>query len=107
MTEGVKITKRAVDALKVTGTCYVAWDTDVPGFGVRVGPTGSKTHVLKYRVGGGRGGRMRWGVIGTHGDLSIDSTTVRAHRSAHGGKGGRKFRPSGARVVGQPPKSMR
>ena len=39
-------------------------------------------------------------------DLSIDSTAVRAHRSAHGGKGGRKFRPSGARVAGRPPKSM-
>jgi N6-L-threonylcarbamoyladenine synthase len=34
-------------------------------------------------------------------------TAVRAHRSAHGGKGGRKFRPSGARVAVQPPKSMR
>ena len=32
-------------------------------------------------------------------ELSIDSTAVRAHRSAHGGKGGRKLRPSGARVV--------
>ena len=32
-------------------------------------------------------------------DLSIDSTAVRAHRSAHGGKGGRKFRQSGARVA--------
>ena len=39
-------------------------------------------------------------------DLSIDSTAVRAHRSAHGGTGGRKFRPSGARVAVQPPKSM-
>ena len=38
-------------------------------------------------------------------ELSIDSTAVRAHRSAHGGKGGRKFRPSGARVAGRPPKS--
>ena len=37
-------------------------------------------------------------------DLSIDSTAVRAHRSAHGGKGGRKFRPSGARVVVRPQK---
>lgn len=40
------------------------------------------------------------------GDLSIDSTAVRAHRSAHGGKGGRKLRPSGARVAVQPPKSI-
>jgi transposase len=40
-------------------------------------------------------------------DLGIDSTAVRAHRSAHGGKGGRKFRPSGARVLVRPPESMR
>ena len=53
-------------------------------------------------------------------DLSIDSTAVRAHRSAHGGvegirnrpvdgfprKRGRRFRPSGARVVVRPQKSM-
>ena len=39
-------------------------------------------------------------------DLSIDSTAVRAHRSAHGGKGGRKFGPSGARLAVRPPKSM-
>lgn len=38
-------------------------------------------------------------------ELSIDSTAVRAHRSAHGGKGGRRFRPSGARVVARPPRS--
>lgn len=39
-------------------------------------------------------------------ELSIDSTAVRAHRSAHGGKGGRRLRPSGARVADRPPKSM-
>lgn len=38
-------------------------------------------------------------------DLSIDSTAVRAHRCAHGGKGGRKFTVSGARVAVRPPKS--
>ena len=32
-------------------------------------------------------------------ELSIDSTAVRAHRCAHGGKGGRKFSQSGARVA--------
>ena len=39
-------------------------------------------------------------------DLSIDSSAVRAHRSAHGGKGGRRLRPSGARVAVRPRKSM-
>jgi transposase len=38
---------------------------------------------------------------------AIDSTYVRAHRSAHGGKGGRKRRPSAPRAVARPPRSMR
>ena len=36
---------------------------------------------------------------------AIDSTYVKAHRSAHGGKGGRKIRRSGRRGVAKPPKS--
>ncbi len=39
-------------------------------------------------------------------ELSIDSTAVRARRSAHGGEGGRRLRPSGARVAGRRRKSM-
>lgn len=39
-------------------------------------------------------------------ELSIDSTAVRAHRSAHGGQGGRRLRPSGARAAAPPRKSM-
>jgi transposase len=37
---------------------------------------------------------------------SIDSSYVKAHRSAHGGKGGRKIRRSGPRVVAKLRKSM-
>src|ERR1700746_4070334 len=37
----------------------------------------------------------------------VDSTIVRAHVSAAGAKGGRKARPSAARVAGFPPKSTR
>jgi transposase len=37
--------------------------------------------------------------------LSIDSTAIKAHRSASGLKGGRKLRPSGARVAVGRPKS--
>ncbi len=39
-------------------------------------------------------------------DLSIDSTAIKAHRSASGLKGGRKRRPSGDRVVVGRPRSM-
>lgn len=37
---------------------------------------------------------------------SIDSSYVKAHRSAHGGKGGRRRRPSDPRAAGRPPRSM-
>jgi transposase len=37
----------------------------------------------------------------------VDSTTSKAHRSAAGGKGGRLFKPSGARVAGARPRYTR
>lgn len=36
---------------------------------------------------------------------SLDSTYVRAHRSAHGGKGGPRRRPSALHAVARPPRS--
>ena len=39
--------------------------------------------------------------------LLIDSTAVRAHRSASGGKGGNKIKPSAVRVAGARRKSTR
>ncbi len=36
---------------------------------------------------------------------SIDSTYVKAHRSAHGGKGGRKIRRSASRAAARQPRS--
>ena len=38
---------------------------------------------------------------------SIDSSYVKAHRSAHGGKGGRRRRQSDPRGAARPPRSMR
>lgn len=72
MAQRIKIAKRVVDSLAPTGARYVAWDTEVPGFGVRVAPGGAKTYVLRYRVGGGRGGRERWATIGKHGAITPD-----------------------------------
>lgn len=47
------------------------------------------------------------GSSGITATVSIDSSTINAHRSAGGGKGGRSNRPSGARAVGERPKSTR
>ena len=41
------------------------------------------------------------------GTASIDSSHIKAHRSAAGGKGGRSTKPSAARVAGAQPRSTR
>ena len=44
-----KISKRMVDALSARGKPGVYWDRDLPGFGVRLYPTGRKTYVVQSR----------------------------------------------------------
>ena len=51
---GRRITKRVVDGLRANGRDYIIWDGELPGFGVRVRPSGSKTYVVQYRAGQGR-----------------------------------------------------
>lgn len=82
MAGDVKITKKTVDALKPEADRFMSWDTEIPGFGVRVYPTGRKVYVLKYRVGGGRSGRIRWGTLGIHGSLTPDQAREMARRWA-------------------------
>ena len=64
-----KITKRAVDALRpaADGREAVIWDTQVKGFGVRTQRGGSKSYIVHYRVGTGRGAPLRKLTIGKHG----------------------------------------
>ncbi len=56
----IKITKRTVEALKVATKDYIAFDTDLPGFGVRVMPSGRRFFLVQYR----RHGRTRRVMIG-------------------------------------------
>ena len=58
-----KLTKRTTEALAPREIDYIAWDQDVPGFGVRVMPSGRKSFVLQYRAGR-RSRRMVLGYIG-------------------------------------------
>jgi integrase len=46
-----KLTKRTIEALAPREIDYIAWDNDVPGFGVQVMPSGRKSFVLQYRAG--------------------------------------------------------
>ena len=49
-----KLTERSVADLKATGTDYKAFDTQLPGFHVRVLPSGVKSYALFYRNADGK-----------------------------------------------------
>ena len=74
-----RLTKRTVDALSVTGKEYFMWDGEIPGFGVRVLPSGRKSYVVQYKVGG-RGGDTRRKSLGLHGVLTAEEARLEAKR---------------------------
>src|ERR1039458_8447614 len=64
----ITITKRTVEALKVAAKDYIAFDTDLPGFGVRVMPSGKRFFLVQYR----RHGRTRRVMIGQFGIVTAE-----------------------------------
>lgn len=46
-----KLTKRQIEALEAGEKDYFVWDRELPGFGIRVFPTGRKQFVVQYRYG--------------------------------------------------------
>ena len=68
------ISKRTVDLLSVEGKDAVFWDHDLPGFGIRVYPTGRKVYVVQSR---GPGGPKRV-TLGRHGELAADQARRKA-----------------------------
>ena len=75
----VTLTKRTIEALMPQARPWIAWDTDVTGFGVKVHPTGTKSFVLNYRArAGGRRARNRRVVIGDANWVAPDHARRRA-----------------------------
>jgi integrase len=59
---------------------YIIWDSGLPGFGLRVEPTGRKTFIARYRAGGGRSGTLRQATIGRYGIVTPDHARLQARK---------------------------
>jgi integrase len=72
-----KISKKMIDeAVAVGGGPLVLWDGELRGFGVRVMPSGVKSFIADYRVGG----RQQQQTIGRYGVLTLDKARDRARQ---------------------------
>jgi integrase len=73
-----RITKRVVDGLKPQAKEFAVWDSKLPGFGVRVRPTGAMSYVVVYRAGSGRGAPVRRFTIANVGKATPEAARGRA-----------------------------
>lgn len=65
-----RLTKRLIDAAAApTAGDVMLWDDDLPGFGVRIKPSGARSFVVQYRNSNGRSRRL---TLGRYGVLTPD-----------------------------------
>jgi integrase len=81
-----KLTKREVEAAKPEGKDVFLWDSEIPGFGVRVKSSGVRSYVLQYRNAEGRSRRL---TIGRHGILTVEQARREARRLLAGASTGK------------------
>jgi hypothetical protein len=72
-----RLTKRTIEAARPEKGERFIWDVDLPGFGLRVFPSGRKSYVVQYKLGG-RGGRTRRIALGAHEKLTPEDAHKRA-----------------------------
>ena len=87
-----KLSKRIVDGLAVDGKDAIFWDRELPGFGVRVYPSGTRVYVVQTRAGG----RSRRVTVGRHGALAAAEARRQAARIIAGIKIGDEPAPAPA-----------
>ena len=72
-----RLSKRVVDATEAGSKDIYVWDSVLKGFGLKVMPSGRKTYLVQYRLGG-RKGRTRRVTLGVHGSLTAEEARVLA-----------------------------
>lgn len=69
-----KLNKTKIDKLTPQEKDYFVWDDSLPGFGLRVWPSGRKTYVVQYRSAG----KTRRLKLGNHGPLTVEQARKEA-----------------------------
>jgi len=69
----VKITKKTVDSQAPSDKAVYIWDSKLSGFGLKTLPSGRKTYLIQYRLGG-RKGRTRRMTIGVYGTITAEQS---------------------------------
>ena len=83
------ISKRTVDGFSVEEKDAVFWDRELPGFGVRGYPSGSKVYVVQTRTSG----KSKRVTLGRHGVISADQARRKAALTIARIKGGEPPEP--------------
>jgi len=68
------LSKRTVETARPREREYILWDESLPGFGLRVFPSGKRSYCIQYRSGG----RTRRMALGLHGVLTPAQARQRA-----------------------------
>jgi len=79
----VRLTDERIKNFSAKDKEYIVWDSDLPGFGVRVRPNSGKFFTLKYSIGKGRGAPSRKASLGK---FSRSNTTPKARETAENWK---------------------
>ena len=93
-----KITKRLVDAFEPRPAEYFVWDSEIPGFGLRVLPSGRKGYVVQYRAGR----RSRRISLGPSAVVTCEQARIRAISivaAAHNGEDPAAERDAGRNAI--------
>jgi integrase len=69
-----KLTKRVVEMAPVHPSDYFIWCDELPGFGVRIYPSGKRSYLVQYRAEG----RSRRAKLGLHGHLTCEQARKEA-----------------------------
>ncbi len=75
-----RLSKKAIDALQPAERRAIVWDSELPGFGLRIEESGRKTFLVRYRPGGGRNAPKRFLTLGRYGNLTPEEARMAARK---------------------------